>query len=57
MFLSVKGKTAGDIIYPQCFFQLSRVEKYSLLGAGEHGKLPVCGKKPIEHLHPLQVCI
>ncbi len=32
MFFSVKGKTAGDIIYPQCFFQLSRVEKYSLLG-------------------------
>jgi len=32
MFPSVKRKTAGDIIYPQCFFQFSRVEKYSLLG-------------------------
>ena len=32
MFPSVKRKTAGDIIYPQCIFQLSRVEKYSLLG-------------------------
>jgi hypothetical protein len=33
MFPSVKRKTAGDIIYPQCFFQFSRVEKYSLLGS------------------------
>jgi hypothetical protein len=32
MFPFVKRKTAGDIIYPQCFFQSSRVEKYSLLG-------------------------
>jgi hypothetical protein len=33
MFPSVKRKTAGDILYPQCFFQFSRVEKYSLLGS------------------------
>jgi hypothetical protein len=40
MFPSVKRKTAGDIIYPQCFFQLTRVEKYSLLGRRKSGKLP-----------------
>ena len=33
MFPSVKRKTAGDIIYPQCFFKFSRVKKYSLLGS------------------------
>jgi hypothetical protein len=32
MFPSVKRKTAGDIVYPQSFFQLTRVKKYSLLG-------------------------
>ncbi len=32
MFPSAKRKFAGDIIYPQRFFQFFRVEKYSLLG-------------------------
>jgi hypothetical protein len=36
MFPSLKRKTAGDIIYPQCFFQFSRVEKYSLRGNFRH---------------------
>jgi hypothetical protein len=31
----MKRKTAGDINFPQCVFQVSRVEKYSLL---EHRK-------------------
>ncbi len=25
-------------------------------GAGKRGKPPACGKKPKEHIHPLQVC-
>ncbi len=36
MFPSVKRKKAGNIIYPQCFFQFSRLEKYSLL---EHRRM------------------
>jgi hypothetical protein len=38
MFPSVKRKTAGDIIYPQCFFQLTMVEKIFPPGAQENAE-------------------
>jgi hypothetical protein len=61
----VKKKLRCDIIHVIMFKNVARPTGYNKRrrrknipswGAGKRGKLPACGKKPKEHLHPLKVC-
>jgi hypothetical protein len=51
-----KEKLPEILFIPSVFSSFPGWKNIPSWGAGKRGKLPACGKKPKEHLHPLQVC-